>query len=192
MPIFLAGVGGVGKTAVGAVLADLLGVGFFDLDVEIERFHGASIARLQNRFLTMDGYRKEAAKALVHLLARRESRDAVIALPPSGLMGAYLRALKTTRGTVVVLEDSPERILERVTFFDADSRPIEKKLTPAEKRACLRQIKDDISYFSRSYAKADLRVDIEGLDVEGAALRVADELGSLSQRSGPDDEVGHT
>jgi shikimate kinase len=36
MRIFLAGVGCLGKTAVGAKLADLLGYPFFDLDVEIE------------------------------------------------------------------------------------------------------------------------------------------------------------
>jgi hypothetical protein len=37
MRIFLAGIGCVGKTTVGAKLADLLDHRFFDLDVEIER-----------------------------------------------------------------------------------------------------------------------------------------------------------
>ena len=57
-----------------------------------------------------------------------------------------------------------------------DAKPIEKNLTPTEKRRHLRQIKDDTAYFKRSYAKADLRVDIDGLDVEGAALKVAEVL----------------
>lgn len=181
MRIFLVGVGCVGKTAVGAVLADLLDVRFFDLDHEIERFFGTSIERLQNRFLTTHSFRNEAARALVHLLERRESFDAVIALPPSGLMGGYLRALKTVGRTTVVLDDRPERILERITFFDIDSKPIEKRLTPAEKRLHLREIKKDITYFGRSYVKADLRVDIDGLDIEGAALKVAE---ALEARSG--------
>jgi shikimate kinase len=176
MRVFLVGVGCVGKTAVGRVLADLLDLKFFDLDHEIERFFGTSIERLQNRFLTVHSFRNEAAKALVHLLERRECCDAVIALPPSGLMGGYLRALKAVRGTTVVLEDTPQRILERITFFDIDSKPIEKHLTPEEKRLHLREIKKDITYFGRSYVKADLHVDVNGLDIEGAALKVAEAL----------------
>jgi len=136
MCVFLVGVGCVGKTVVGATLAELLGVPFFDLDVYVERFFGTSIERLQNRFLTMHSFRKEAAKALVRLLGRPDSRDAVIALPPSGLMGGYLRAVKAARGTTVVLEDTPERILERITFFDIDSNPIEKKHTWRTASAC--------------------------------------------------------
>jgi shikimate kinase len=91
-------------------------------------------------------------------------------------MGGYLRALKAVRGTTVVLEDTPQRILERITFFDIDSKPIEKRLTPEEERLHLREIKKDITYFGRSYVKADLRVNIDGLDVEGAALKVAEAL----------------
>jgi shikimate kinase len=65
MRIFLTGVGCVGKTTVGRELARLLGVAFFDLDHEIERFFGTSIERLQSKFLTTHSYYNEAAKALV-------------------------------------------------------------------------------------------------------------------------------
>jgi shikimate kinase len=92
--IFLTGVSCIGKTAVGEALAALLRVDFFDLDGEVEKFFGTSIERLQNRFLTIHSYREKAAEALVHLLARPESRASVIALPPSGLMGGYLRAIR--------------------------------------------------------------------------------------------------
>jgi shikimate kinase len=46
-----------------------------------------------------------------------------------GLMAGYLRAIKKVKGTSVVLTDKPENILERIRFYDLDSRPIEKKLT---------------------------------------------------------------
>jgi shikimate kinase len=49
MRIFLAGVSCVGKSAIGAQLAGLLGFRFFDLDIETERFFGISIERLRNR-----------------------------------------------------------------------------------------------------------------------------------------------
>ena len=62
----------------------LLRVDFFDLDGEVEKYFDTSIERLQNQFLTIHSYREKAAEALVHLLARPESRASVIALPPSG------------------------------------------------------------------------------------------------------------
>jgi len=172
MRIFLTGVGCVGKTTIGKKLAKLLGVRFFDLDNEIENFFKTSIERLQNRFLTTHSFRDEAAKALVNLLNRPDSRDCVVALPPSGLMGGYLRAIKKANGTRVVVTDKPENILGRIRFFDIDSRPIEKNLTPKEKKLYLREIKKDITYFRASYQRANHQVDISGLDPDQAARKI--------------------
>lgn len=94
MRIFLTGVSCVGKTTIGKKIGELLDIKLFDLDQEIESFFETSIERLQIRFLTIHSYRNEAAKALVHLLSRPDSRDCVVALQPSGLMGGYLRAIK--------------------------------------------------------------------------------------------------
>ena len=149
-----------------------MGLTFFDLDHEIETFFNTSIERLQARFLTSHSYSNEAAKALLHLLARPESLRSVIALPPSGLMGGYLQVIKRSVGLVVALWDEPENILERITFYDIDSRPIERRLTAGEKRLYLREIKKDMTYFGKTYARAHLRIDIAGLDVEAAARTV--------------------
>jgi len=172
MRFFITGVGCVGKTTIGKKMGELLGVRFFDLDSEIESFFETSIERLQNKFLTIHSFRNEAAKALVHLLNRPESRDCVIALPPSGLMGGYLRAIKKANGITAVVTDKPENILARITFYDIESHPIEKKLTPKEKKLYLREIKKDITYFRTSYQRANLRVDISGLDPDQAARKV--------------------
>lgn len=172
MRVFVTGVACVGKTTIGRRAADLMGLTFFDLDYEVETFFNTSIERLQARFLTPHSYRHEAAKALLHLLARPESRHSLIALPPSGLMGAYLQAVKNSAGLVIVLWDEPANILERITFYDIDSRPIERRLTAGDKRLYLREIKKDMTYFGKTYARAHLRIDIAGLDVEAAARRV--------------------
>jgi shikimate kinase len=37
-------------------------------------------------------------------------------------------------GTTVVVTDKPENILQRIRFYEIDSRLIEKKLTPKEKK----------------------------------------------------------
>jgi shikimate kinase len=181
MRIFITGVGCVGKTTIGRELADLLDVNFFDLDFEVEKFFGTSLQRLQNKFLTIHSYRDEAAKALVHLLSRPESGESVIALPPSGLMGGYLRAIKKSSGISVVLTDKPENILERITFYDIDSKLVEKNLTADEKRLYLRDIKKDITYFRKPYERADLRVDISGLDYKQAARCVKEAVETLER-----------
>ena len=108
----------------------------------------------------------------MHILGQPDSRNCVIALPPSGLMGRYLRVLKRAGGTIVVLTDKPENILNRITFYDIDSHPIEKQLTDKEKLLYLREIKKDITYYRKSYDRAGFRVDITGLAPEAAAERV--------------------
>jgi shikimate kinase len=176
MRVFITGVSCVGKTTIGAILASRLGCRFFDLDVEIERFFNTSIERLRNRFITAESFRNEAARALMHILGQPDSRNCVIALPPSGLMGRYLRVLKRAGGTTVVLTDKPENILRRIKFYDIDSRPIEKQLTDKEKLLYLREIKKDITYYRKSYDRAGFRVDITGLAPEAAAERVQQSL----------------
>src|SRR4030042_2510109 len=105
MRVFITGVSCVGKTTIGAILASRLDCRFYDLDGGIERFFETSIERLRNRFLTDESFRSEAARALMHILGHPESRNCVIALPPSGLMGGYFRALKKAGGMTVVLKD---------------------------------------------------------------------------------------
>jgi len=91
-------------------------------------------------------------------------------------MGGYLRAIKKATGIAVVLRDKPESILERITFYDVDSKPIEKNLTVEERILHLKEIKKDISYFRMSYERAHLYVDIRDLNAEQAARRVRDTI----------------
>ncbi len=181
MRVYLTGVSCVGKTAIGRTLAELLGVKFFDLDHEIETFFGTSIERLQNKCLTIYSYREEAAKALIHLLDRPESRDSVIALPPSGLMGGYLRVIKKSIGAIIALNDKPENIVERIRFYDIDSKPIMKCLTSREKSLYCREIKKDITYFRKSYERSHLQIDISGLNIKQSAIKVLDALEAIDK-----------
>ena len=181
----MTGVSCVGKTTIGRRLAELLRIAFFDLDMEVETFFGTSIERLRSRFITVHSYRNEAAKALVHLLNRPESRNSVIALLPSGLMGGFLRAVRKFTGITVALHDSPENILKRISFYDIDSRPIEKDLTSEEKRLYLREIKKDITYYRKAYQRADVQVDISGLDADAAARKVREVVEAIGRNCEP-------
>ncbi len=172
MRIFITGVACVGKTTIGEILASKLSHHFFDLDTEIESFFGTSIERLRHKYWTSYSFRLVAVKALQHLLSQPESRDCVIALPPSGLCAGYLKTVRKASGKTVVLRDTPKNILERITFYDVDSVRIEKQLTEHEKGLYLREIRADISYYRNSYKRADLEVDIAGLSPDQAAEKV--------------------
>jgi shikimate kinase len=187
MRVFITGVSCVGKTSIGAIPESRLGFRFYDLDVEIERFFKTSIERLRNKFLTVESFRNKAIRVLMNILGNPESRNCVIALPPSGLMGRYFRALKKAGGTTAVLTDKPENILNRITFYDIDSRPIEKQLSEKEKLFHLREIKKDITYYRKSYDRADLRVDISGMSAEAAAEKVQQSLESFLSNETKDD-----
>lgn len=176
MRVFLTGVSCVGKTTVGLRLAELMGLSFFDLDKEIERFFGMSIERLWQKYWMPHDFRKEAAKALSSILDKPESQQAVIALPPSGLMGGYLAVITKVQGLKVVLLDTPERILDRIMFYGVDSNPMDKRLSNEERLRYLKEIKKDITYFKKSYTRADLQISIEEMDVEQAAHHVLAQL----------------
>lgn len=184
MLIFITGVGCVGKSTVGEKLAVLLNVSFFDLDKEIEKYFRISLERMQNNFLTVYSFRKEASKALKSIIANNEGRDCVIALPPSGLMEGYWREVKKAKGVTLALTDDPENILKRIVFYDIESRPIQRTLTDKEKRYYLGEIKKDITYFGKSYKRAAITVDIKGCNPDEAAHKVKSALESALQKVG--------
>lgn len=171
--IFLTGVTCVGKTAIGKQLSMVLQVPFYDLDREVETYFGTTIEKLQNRFLTINSFRSQTAKVLSHLLATPEGSHCVIALPPSGLMGIYYRTIRKFGGTTIVLIDTPENILKRITFYDKESRQIMNVLSNKERTYYFQRIKEDISYFRRWYHNADVHIDITGLNIEDAAFMIA-------------------
>jgi len=189
MRVFLAGVSCVGKTTVGAHLASILEHRFFDLDVETEHFFGTSIERLRSRHLSSHGFRLAASQALSRVLLREDSCNCVIALPPSGLMDGCWKVIKGVQDArIVVLCDAPENILKRITFYDIDSRPLQMNLTDSEKAFYFREIKRDIAYFSRSFCRAHIYVDIAGCSPGEASRKVRDALKSVTSN----DQSGST
>ena len=185
MKVFIAGIGCVGKTAVGARLAERLGCQFYDLDREIERHFGKSVGRLRAETLTPYSYRKQFASVVLKKVLQAEPDSSfVMALLPSGLMDSMWAILKKTDRIVVALRDSAENILSRITFYDTDSRPITKTLTEKERAYYLRDIRADMAYFGRTYRRADLTADIAGLDVEGSATKIERLLGERQSAAG--------
>lgn len=170
MKIFLVGVSCVGKTTIGKHLADRIGCQFIDFDEEIERYFLMPISKIKARFFSERSFRTEACKILKQITEL--NGDRVVALPPSGLMDSYWRILKKSDSIIIVLKDRPEDILDRITFFDDDSMPIHKELTPKERVHYLKDIKKDMTYFGKSYSRAHHTVDIAGLGIEGSVGKI--------------------
>ena len=78
---------------------------------------------------------------------RREGSFEVSSI--AGFHGMKAHAEKVAkRWGIPVVHDTPENILERITFYDIDSRRIEKHLTGEERVLYLKEIKADISYIA--------------------------------------------
>ena len=176
MKILLTGVPCVGKSTIGSLLAEKLNSHFFDLDDEIEEYYGKSIERLKSKYWTEYSFRQEiGAPVLKQLISNNQDKDYVIALPPSGLMDSYYRIIKTIDCTVVVLRDKAKNILERITFHDIDSKLMDMTISKKDIPYYLQEIRKDMRYFGRTFTRADLSVNISGLDI-GESVREVEKV----------------
>ena len=87
-------------------------------------------------------------------------------------MGPCWRLVKKSGGTTIVLNDDSVNILNRITFYDKDSNQINKNLSEEDNLFYLKEIKKDITYFNRSYKKADIKINIAELNADQAATKV--------------------
>ena len=162
----------MGKTTIGKYLAERINYKFFDLDNEVEKFFNKSIECLKSEFLTDYSFTKEAALVLKNIVMNNSNQNCVIALPPSGLKGSYYKIIRKAQCFTIVLRDTPENILSRLTFYDIDSNLIKVRLTELIRSRYLKSIKEDTRYFNKFYKKTDIEVDISGLTIEDSAQKI--------------------
>lgn len=160
--VWLVGMMGAGKSAVGRELARRLGRPFVDADREIESTRGLAIGEIFAR----EG---EAAFRVLEREAveRLAGRPAVVALGGGALGQAEVRAVVRRTGTVVWLRARPETLLARIG--DCDARPLLAGLAAPERLARLRAL---LAERDAHYATASLVVDTDAATVEEVAERV--------------------
>jgi len=176
MVILLTGVSCVGKSSIAKKLAEDVNFIFFDLDIEIEKYYGNTISRLKAEILTEYSWMLKGVVVLKKIVEENKEKEIVVAMPPSGLWDAYLRVVKKSKALAIVLTDTPENILDRVTYYDEDSKPIAKELNDRQKKFVSSEIKKDITYYRRSYRRAHFQVDISGLNIAQAADKLKELL----------------
>jgi shikimate kinase/3-dehydroquinate synthase len=165
-PLFLNGMMGAGKSAVGRVIAERVRVPFVDLDVEIERRAGKSIRQIfaeegEARFRGFE--REEVARELANAAPR------VVALGGGSLLTRSLRLQALERTVVVTLRATPAELVRRVS--GDGSRPMLGD-APSEAR-----VVELLEARASVYAEAHAVIDTTGVAPEAIAsevLRVAE------------------
>ncbi len=155
----LIGFMGSGKSTVGRLLADALGVGFVDSDTAIERAAGRTITEI----FAADGelaFRTLEHEVIADLIG--SGNAGVVALGGGAAMHAGTRRLLAERARVVHLKVSLPRALERVGADPA--RPMLARPDLAELYT------DRIAAYDRI---ADVVVDADDRDAEEVAAELA-------------------
>lgn len=165
--IALIGLRGAGKTTLGARLARALNVPFLELDREIERLSGTTIAAIIELY-GQQAYRRYEFQALQELI---ETHPHFVVATGGGIVSeAATYELLLRHCLTVWLRATPEDHMARV-IAQGDRRPMAGS---AQAMDDLRRILDERTPL---YSRADLTVNTSGIDEETSA----EELMSLIQ-----------
>ena len=154
--IALIGLRGAGKSTLGPLLAEALGVFFIELNREIEIDAGLSTAELFALY-GAEGYRAREAESLRGVIQRK--REAVLATGGGLVAEAETFNLLLARCLTVWIKASPEEHMARV-LAQGDRRPM------AGHPEALRDLEQILEARTPLYARADLTVDTSGRSVE--------------------------
>jgi XRE family aerobic/anaerobic benzoate catabolism transcriptional regulator len=158
--IALIGLRGAGKSTLGARLAKKLGVPFIELDREIERISGMTLATLFDLY-GQTAYRRQERRALESVIESQER--AVIATGGSLVSEPGTFDLLLSACFTVWLTARPEEHMSRVVA-QGDFRPM------ADNEAAMEDLRKILEGRQARYSKADATVDTAGKSVE-ASLR---------------------
>jgi len=150
--IVLVGLMGAGKTAVGRLLAQELGVAFVDSDDEIIKAANMPIAEIFER----DGeafFRRKETQILERLL---EGPACVLSTGGGAYMAAQNRRLISDKGVALWLRADLDLLWERVRH--KDTRPLLRVADPKAKLASL--LKARTPYYQRAELVVDAGADI--------------------------------
>lgn len=159
--LVLTGFMGTGKTSVGRLLAEELGLRFVDTDALVEERAGMSIRRIWETG-GEEAFRRLERSVIQEVAA---GADQVIASGGGAVLDAENRQHLFQSSWVVCLTASPEEILRRVR--KSQNRPLLQERNPAERIRSLLAQREPV------YAMADLVVETTGRSPKEVAAEVA-------------------
>ena len=147
--IALIGLRGAGKSTLGGMLAQDLGVPFIEIGREIERFAGCSVAEIQGLY-GQNAYRRYERRALEEAI--RDHQSAVFAAPGGLVSDAASFNLLLSHCTTVWLKALPEDHMNRV-IAQGDLRPM------ADNQEAMGDLKDILAGRGAFYSQAEFLLD---------------------------------
>jgi XRE family aerobic/anaerobic benzoate catabolism transcriptional regulator len=170
--IALIGLRGAGKSTLGRLLAQRVGWTFVELNKEIERQNGLSVAEVIALY-GQEGFRRMEQTALTQLLERKEP---MVLATGGGIVSEPLtfeRVLSSFH--TVWLKALPEEHMGRVRK-QGDLRPM------AHDRSAMDELRTILVSREPLYARADAQVDTAGLSVEQALARLVESVAPVLTR----------
>lgn len=167
--IALIGLRGAGKSSLGRMLAEQLGIHFVEISDEIEALAGGTAPEIQNMY-GASAYHRYERRALDQALAHYP--DAVITTPGSIVSEPATFGLLLSRCFTVWVQASPAEHMQRVVE-QGDLRPMGGIADSSEAMEDLKRI---LQGRAALYGKADLRIDTSGLSVEEAFAMLSTEI----------------
>jgi XRE family aerobic/anaerobic benzoate catabolism transcriptional regulator len=169
--IALIGLRGAGKSTLGRVLAKRIGWNFVELNKEIERENGLSVAEIINLY-GQEGFRRLEQAAVQQLLARREL---MVLATGGGIVSEPLTFdLVLSSFYTIWLKAEPEEHMARVRK-QGDLRPM------ADDRSAMAELRNILKSREPLYARAAAVVDTAGLSVDAAAAKLIDNVRPVLQ-----------
>ena len=163
--IVLVGIMGAGKSTVGKILADRLGMRFFDADQEIERAAGCTITDFFEKYGEVE-FRKGEERVISRILA---GEPCILATGGGAFMSEATRLLIKKMATSVWLRVSFEVLAKRL-----EKRPDRPLLQTADPQQTLKAL---IKKRYPIYNDADFIVDAENDGVDITVSKVIECLG---------------
>jgi shikimate kinase len=159
--IYLVGFMGCGKSTVGRALADELGWSFVDLDEEIERRQGASIASIFDTRGEAAFRELECAALREHVRTVQMGRPQVISLGGGAFLADENCELATNNGVTVWLDCPFVTIARRVA--GGTHRPLARD--PEQLKALFEERRT-------GYSRAEFRIEVVDDDARGAVAQI--------------------
>jgi XRE family transcriptional regulator, aerobic/anaerobic benzoate catabolism transcriptional regulator len=173
--IALIGLRGAGKSTLGKLLANKIGWTFVELNKEIERQNGLSVAEIIALY-GQEGFRRMEQTALTQLLARKEP---MVLATGGGIVSEPLTLeLILSSFYTIWLKAEPEEHMARVRS-QGDLRPM------ADDRSAMAELRNILLSREPLYARASAVVDTAGLTVDAAAARLLDAVAPVLQNQAP-------
>jgi XRE family aerobic/anaerobic benzoate catabolism transcriptional regulator len=162
--IALIGLRGAGKSTLGKMLAKKIGWSFVELNKEIERENGLSVAEIIALY-GQEGFRRMEQVALGQLLARKEL---MVLATGGGIVSEPLTFdLILSSFYTIWVKAEPEEHMARVRG-QGDLRPM------ADDRSAMDELRTILRSREPLYARASAVVDTAGLSVDAAAARLSE------------------